>query len=109
VTREVIEKLIDDLDGSAATETVTLGLDGTTYEIDLNKNSAAALRKVRELYVKGGQRGRSAGGRRGVAPASTARKARRDCDIVQLREWACSNGIEVPRSRPHPANGRRPV
>ena len=36
--------LEDDLDGGDATETVTFGLDGVTYEIDLNERNAAALR-----------------------------------------------------------------
>jgi hypothetical protein len=102
VAREVIEKLIDDLDGSEAAETVTFGLDGTTYEIDLNKKNAAALRKAIEPYVKAARKGRSARGRRKTAPAATGRKPRRDYDIVQLREWAASNGVEVP------ARGRIP-
>ena len=72
MAREVIEKLIDDLDGSEATETVTFGLDGTTYEIDLNKKNAAALRKALEPYVKAARKGSSAGGRRKAAPAATA-------------------------------------
>jgi hypothetical protein len=102
VAREVIEKLIDDLDGSEATETVRFGLDGTTYEIDLNKKNAAALRKALAPYVKAARKGRSTGGRRKAAPASTSRKARRDYDIVELREWAGSNGVQVP------ARGRIP-
>ena len=32
--------LIDDLDGGDATETVTFGLDGATYEIDLSEQNA---------------------------------------------------------------------
>lgn len=40
-TRTVIE-LIDDLDGSEATETVRFGLDGTEYEIDLAGQNAEA-------------------------------------------------------------------
>ena len=51
MAREVIEKLIDDLDESEATETVTFGLDGTTFEIDLTKKNAAALRKGRVQAV----------------------------------------------------------
>jgi hypothetical protein len=39
VARELVEKLIDDLDGSEATETVTFGLDCATDEIDLNKKN----------------------------------------------------------------------
>ena len=102
MAREVIEKLIDDLDGSEAAETVAFGLDGTTYEIDLNNRNAAALRKVLEPYVKAARKGRSAGGRRQTAPAATGRKAQRDYDIVQLREWAGSTGVDVP------ARGRIP-
>ena len=98
----MIEKLIDDLDGSEATETVTFGLDGTTYEIDLNKKNAAALRKVLEPYRKAARTGHSTGGRRKAAPAATGRKSQRDYDIVQLREWAGSNGVELP------ARGRIP-
>ena len=36
--------LVDDIDGSDATETVSFGLDGTSYEIDLNDKNAAKLR-----------------------------------------------------------------
>ena len=36
--------LEDDLDGSPATETVSFGLDGKTYEIDLNDKNAGKLR-----------------------------------------------------------------
>ena len=39
---EVIEKLIDDLVGGGAVESVIFGLDGTSYEIDLSKKNAAA-------------------------------------------------------------------
>jgi hypothetical protein len=102
VAREVIERLIDDLDGSEATETVTFGLDGTTYEIDLNRKNAAALRKVLQQYVNVARKADSAGGRRKAAPAAASRKVQRDYDIVQLREWAGSNGVEVP------ARGRIP-
>ena len=36
--------LFDDLDGTEAAETVSFGLDGTQYEIDLNSGHAAELR-----------------------------------------------------------------
>jgi nucleoid-associated protein Lsr2 len=39
VAREVTGTLIDDLDGGKAAETVTFGLDGRTYEIDLNNKT----------------------------------------------------------------------
>ena len=43
--------LVDDLDGTEATETVTFGLDGTSYEIDLNDANASALREALSGYV----------------------------------------------------------
>ena len=38
--------LVDDLDGGKAAETVAFGLDGSSFEIDLSKKNAAALRKA---------------------------------------------------------------
>ena len=32
--------LVDDIDGSDAAETISFGLDGTRYEIDLNSDHA---------------------------------------------------------------------
>jgi len=104
MAREVIEKLTDDLDGGDATETVTFGLDGTSYEIDLNRKNAAGLRKVLDRYVKAGRR---TAGRRTTSGARPARRKasaakgngaarKRDYDLAQLREWAGSNGVAVP-------------
>lgn len=43
--------LVDDIDGSDATETMTFGLDGATYEIDLNDKHAAQLRDALSGYL----------------------------------------------------------
>ena len=44
--------LYDDLDGSiTAEETISYGLDGKTYEIDLSTKNATALRKALDKYV----------------------------------------------------------
>ena len=56
--------LVDDIDGSDASETVSFGLDGTSYEIDLNDKNAAALRDALSAYV-GHARKVSTRGRRG--------------------------------------------
>jgi hypothetical protein len=97
VAREVVEKLVDDLDGGVANETVRFGLDGTSYEIDLSKKNAAAFRKALVPYLAGARKrstGRSAGRRR-TAAASGAKRTR-DYDIVQLREWAGANDVAIP-------------
>ena len=95
----MIEKLIDDLDGSEAAETVTFGVDGATYEIDLSRKNAAALRKSLERYVRAARRKggpRSAKRRRPSKTRAKAAKPTRDFDLAQLREWAGTNGVEVP-------------
>jgi hypothetical protein len=99
MAREVIERLVDDLDGGEATETVSFELDGTAYEIDLSKRNAAAFRKVLDRYVSAGRRSSTGGARRRKAAASTngsRSKPKRGFDITQLREWAGANGITVP-------------
>ena len=83
--------LEDDLDGSEATETVTFGLDGTSYEIDLNDKNAAALRDVLSGYV--GHARKVAGARRGRRTAAANGSAH---SAKEIRDWARSNGHKVP-------------
>ena len=49
--------LIDDIDGSEAIETVSFGLDGTSYEIDLSTKNAEAqnydFQKKKDTYFSG--------------------------------------------------------
>ena len=96
-------KLIDDLDGTNADETLVFALDGKTYELDLSKRNAAALRKVLQPYLEAA---RSANGtqrassRRTKTPArSTARKTTLFSQLTgeekdQFRTWA-----EMPTTR----------
>jgi len=103
MAREVIERLVDDLDGGEAAETVSFALDGTAFEIDLSKKNATAFRKMFDRYVKAGRRSSPGGGRRRKAAASTnGSKPKRAFDIAQLREWAGANDVTVP------ARGRIP-
>ena len=44
--------LVDDLDGGEATETVSFGLDGSSYEIDLSSANADKIRKELALYIE---------------------------------------------------------
>jgi hypothetical protein len=86
--------LVDDLDGSEATESVSFGLDGTSYEIDLNDKNAADLRDALAPYVgharKVGAATRRNGRRSSSAAASDGPSAR------EIRDWARENGYEVP-------------
>jgi len=42
--------LTDDLDGSEAEETIRFSLEGSSYELDLSAENAAALRNAAEQY-----------------------------------------------------------
>ena len=63
----------DDIDGSAAEDTVRFALDGTEHEIDLNAGHARQLRNALAPCVRaarrvsGGSRRPARGGRRGPA------------------------------------------
>ena len=46
MSRKVEVQLLDDIDGSPADETVTYGLDGTMYEVDLSAKHADKLRSA---------------------------------------------------------------
>ena|SRR6188472_3625915 len=82
--------LEDDLDGSDATQTVLFGLDGTSYEIDLNDKNAASLRDALATYV--GHARKVSGARRARRSSSSAGAH----SAKEIRDWARSNGHKVP-------------
>lgn len=84
--------LEDDLDGGEATETISFGLDGTTYEIDLNEKNAAALRQALSTYVGHGRKV-GTGTRRGRRSAGSVVAKHTPKEV---RAWARSNGFTVP-------------
>jgi hypothetical protein len=78
----------DDIDGSGNAETVTFGINGAAYEIDLAPKNLAKLEKALAPYVKAGRR-ISARGRRPVARRATGH------DNAAIRAWAKSKGLKV--------------
>ena len=83
--------LVDDLDGSDAVETVTFGLDGTSYEIDLSKRNAAKLRSALEPYIANGRKVTAS--RRGRGRGRAAKSG--GPSAAEIRNWARENGWEV--------------
>lgn len=95
MAQQVTTALIDDIDGTEASETVLFGLDGTAYEIDLTEAHAEDLREVLSPYITAARRGGSpAGGRGGRARASQS-KSPGQVDAKAVRAWAQENGVEV--------------
>lgn len=100
MARQVYTKMIDDLDGEEATETVSFALDGTGYEIDLSGAHGLELRRFLERYMLAGTRvGRVtvAGGPRARQANHTGTASVRNSreENSNIREWAASNGHTV--------------
>lgn len=86
-------QLLDDITGEEAAETITFGLDGVAYEIDLTAQNARQLRDELAVYV---EKGRKVRGRPGVQRKSKTTSGRDE--TRRIREWAEKNGYS-PSSR----------
>lgn len=91
VAQKVVVTLFDDIDGSEAAETIAFGLDGKSYEIDLNQANAKKLRKALAPYVEAGRK-RSRSGK-------AYRQTEVAPDPAAVRAWAQAHKMEVPRGR----------
>ena len=93
MAQRVEVKLIDDIDGGDAAETVTFGLDGVTYEIDLSVKNAKKLRDDIATWTGHARRSGSAraASRRRAVGSSAAKRS----DLAAVREWARAHGHKV--------------
>jgi hypothetical protein len=94
VARQTTVTFVDDLDGSAASDTVSFALEGRAYEIDLSEHNAAKLRDALAPFVAAARRaGSTTRGRPRVSggPQATGDRER----TAAIREWAAANGYTV--------------
>ena len=92
--------LVDDLDGSEAEQTVSFGLEGVDYEIDLSSAHAQALRDALDPYTAAARR---TGGRREVrapapprsAPGGDSSSGRSRSANAEIRAWASEHGVAL--------------
>lgn len=90
MARKVVVTVIDDLDGeSAAAETVSFGIDGVLYEIDLTDENAREFRASMAKWVPFARRTGGRGRTKGFVAA-------RSKDAKTVRAWARNNGHDVP-------------
>jgi hypothetical protein len=89
-------RLVDDLDQSDADETVAFALDGSTYEIDLNKKNAEKLRKALAPFLDSARR-------TSAAKKKTSKASSNGVTPKEIRAWAAQNGYEVPERGRIPA------
>lgn len=89
--------LVDDIDGGTADETVTFGLDGVTYEIDLTSDNAAKLRDAFAEWVGHARKvsGRASSRSTGRSSSSSSSRSARSNEAQEIREWAKANGHQV--------------
>jgi len=99
MAQKTVVQLIDDLDGTSSNsiDTVTFGLDGVTYEIDLSEGNAGKLRDRLAEFIDSARR---TGGRakRSTGPSasrSTNGSGRSREQTQAIREWARNNDWEI--------------
>jgi hypothetical protein len=93
MARTTVVHISDDIDGSDADQTIRFVWGGSSYEIDLSAENAAAFEKVIEPYVAAARRHTSAGrGSRAKRPAVAGTAGE---DLAALRVWAAENGHKV--------------
>lgn len=89
-------RLVDDLDGSSADETVEFVADNVAYEIDLSQDHAAALRDALTPYITAARRAPSGAARpRRARSASTSTTTERRQHNNAIRSWARQNGYPI--------------
>lgn len=117
MAQQTVVNLIDDLDGTKASETISFAFNGNGYEIDLNSGNAKKLEKALKPFIECARVTQKARSRRvsanghsaGHIPAAAGRKpaARKrvgeyGVDNTAVRAWAEENDINCP------AKGRVP-
>lgn len=105
MARKVQVLLVDDLDGTdlgTNGETVTFGMGGERYEIDLSKQNAEKFRDLMGRYVSAGRNVTRTGGSghstRRTATGSGRTQTDRD-ETKAARSWLVEHGILSPDSR----------
>jgi hypothetical protein len=102
VAKQTTVILVDDLDGSEATEQVLFAVDGTSYEIDLSAQNSAKLREALAPYISAARR--RSGRRSTYASAAPARPTSDREHNQAIREWAATQGMKISERGRIPSN-----
>ncbi|SDC33726.1 histone-like nucleoid-structuring protein Lsr2 [Actinokineospora iranica] len=96
MAQRTIVELVDDLDGSVSDDisTVSFGLDGAQYEIDLTAANAELLRKTLDDFTAAARR---VGGRikRAAHTPAPNPDARSKEQTKAIRDWARQNDYDI--------------
>jgi hypothetical protein len=91
MAQKVTVQLVDDIDGGNAEETVSFGLDGAVYEIDLSHEHAVELRESLSQWVGAARKNKPTLAKRTAVKA----KSSDGLDLTAVREWARAAGHNV--------------
>lgn len=81
----------DDIDGSSNAETISFGLEGITYEIDLSDKNRAKLDKALAPYIEHSRRVSRVRQRTGAS----GQRGRSNDNNMLIRAWARDEGLPV--------------
>jgi len=90
-----VTKLIDDVDGGVAHETLHLALDRQTVELDLSSKNAKVLRTVLQPYLNAGSPVTPPPAAEAKRPSGAPQRFRRSEENARIREWAQARGYTV--------------
>ncbi|MDP9168329.1 MAG: Lsr2 family protein [Actinomycetota bacterium] len=93
--------LIDDVDGTTASESVEFGIDGQVYSLTLSSANAEALRSTLKGWAEHARRV-TPPRRRHLARADPWRKQVTGKERTEIREWCQHNGYVVGSRGPLP-------
>ena len=99
MAQQTIIQLIDDLDGTSSdsVDTITFGLDGVTYEIDLDEDNATKLRDGLTEFIDSARRsgGRAKRSGRPMTRRTTNGSGGNREQTQAIRAWARMNNWEI--------------
>ncbi len=102
MAKQTVIHMTDDIDGSAATQTVEFSYRGKSYSVDLNDSNASDFDDALAPYISAAEKAGGPQPSRGSGRRATTPKQRSsgDVDPKAVRAWAEANGVTVsPRGR----------
>jgi hypothetical protein len=94
VAKETIVKLVDDIDGSTANQTVMFAIDGVAVEIDLSNENAGKLRQTLQPFIDAGTKVAADGARHTRTVISAQGESLRE-ETRAIRAWGQKYGPQL--------------
>jgi hypothetical protein len=90
MARNISVVTTDDLDGSTDAETVSFGLSGVNYEIDLSEANRTRLTDTFAPFIAAARKARAGTRRSGSRTAASP-----SLDRAAVRAWARESGLDI--------------